>query len=137
GESGATPASSAKGTANGIVWAAENRNPAVPHAYDANDLSRELYNSAQAANGRDNFGAGNKFIVPTVVNGKVYVGTTNGVGVFGLLSIAGSPLLGISKAHSGVFLQGQQNETYTVTVSSATDAQTASVMVTVTETVRA
>jgi hypothetical protein len=84
GYPGATPSISANGTANGIVWAAENGNPAVLHAYDANDLSRELYNSAQAANGRDNFGAGNKFIVPTVVNGKVYVGTTNGVGVFGL-----------------------------------------------------
>ena len=41
--------------------------------------------SNQAANGRDHFGTGNKFIVPTVANGKVYVGTTNGVGVFGLL----------------------------------------------------
>src|SRR5207245_2491839 len=50
------------------------------------DLSRELYNSNQAANGRDNFGSGNKFIVPTIVNGKVYVGTTNGIGVFGLPS---------------------------------------------------
>src|SRR5439155_83822 len=42
----------------------------------------------------DNFGAGNKFIVPTIVNGKVYVGTTNGIGVFGLPSsftIAASP----------------------------------------------
>jgi hypothetical protein len=44
-----------------------------------------LYNSNQAASGRDQFGAGNKFIVPTVANGKVYVGTTNSVGVFGLL----------------------------------------------------
>jgi len=58
----------------------------VLHAYDANNLAKELYNSNQAANGRDHFGMGNKFIVPTVVNGKVYVGTTNGVGVFGLLT---------------------------------------------------
>ena len=84
GYPGTTPSISANGTLNGIVWAAENGDPAVLHAYDAADLSRELYNSAQAANGRDNFGSGNKFIVPTVVNGKVYVGTTNGVGVFGL-----------------------------------------------------
>ena len=67
------------------MWAAENSSPAVLHAYDATDLSRELYNSNQAAGGRDNFGTGNKFIVPTIANGKVYVGTTNGVGVFGLL----------------------------------------------------
>jgi len=63
----------------------ENTDPAVLHAYDAADLSRELYNSSQAPNARDQFGSGNKFITPTIANGKVYVGTTNGVGVFGLL----------------------------------------------------
>jgi hypothetical protein len=82
---GTTPAVSSNGTTNGIVWAAENANPAVLHAYDASNLSRELYNSNQAANGRDHFGAGNKFITPTIAHGKVYVGTTNGVGAFGLL----------------------------------------------------
>ena len=46
----------------------------------------ELYNTNQAANGRDQFGVGNKFITPMIINGKVYVGTTTGVGVFGLLS---------------------------------------------------
>ena len=83
GYPGTTPSISANGTAAGIVWAAENSSPAVLHAYDASDLSKELYNSNQAANNRDRFGDGNKYIVPTVVNGKVYVGTTNGVGVFG------------------------------------------------------
>ena len=82
---GATPSISANRAANGIVWAVENSNPAVLHAYNASDLSQELYNSNQAANGRDHFGAGNKFITPTVAHGKVYVGTTNSVGVFGLL----------------------------------------------------
>ncbi len=81
---GATPGISANGTSNAILWAAENGNTAVLHAYDANNLSNELYNSNQAGT-RDQFGAGNKFITPTVVNGKVYVGTTNGVAVFGLL----------------------------------------------------
>jgi hypothetical protein len=82
---GTTPGISSNGTSNGIVWAAENANTAVLHAYDAANLSHELYNSNQAANGRDHFGAGNKFITPTIAHGKVYVGTTNGVGVFGLL----------------------------------------------------
>ena len=82
---GTTPSISANGNTNGIVWAAENGSTAVLHAYDANNLANELYNSNQAANGRDHFGTGNKFIVPTVANGKVYVGTTNGIGVFGLL----------------------------------------------------
>lgn len=91
GYPGTTPAISANGNTNGIVWAAQNGATAVLHAYDANDLSRELYNSTQAANGRDSFGAGNKFIVPTIANGKVFVGTTNGVGVFGLFN---APRLG-------------------------------------------
>ena len=81
---GSTPSISANGTSNGIVWAHENSNPAVLHAYNAGDLTQELYNSRQAGT-RDQFGAGNKFITPTVANGKVYVGTTNGVAVFGLL----------------------------------------------------
>ncbi len=83
---GATPGISANGTTNGIVWAVENTNPAVLHAYDARDLSRELYNSNKAPAGRDAFGPGNKFITPTVVNGHVYVGTGTGVAVFGSLS---------------------------------------------------
>jgi hypothetical protein len=82
---GTTPAVSANGSSSGIVWATENTDPAVLHAYDASNLSRELYNSNQAAGGRDHFGTGNKFITPTIVNGKVYVGTTSGVGVFGLI----------------------------------------------------
>jgi len=81
---GATPSISANGASNGIVWAAENGPTAVLHAYDATNL-HELYNSNHAAAGRDQFGTGNKFITPVVVNGKVYVGTTNSVGVFGLL----------------------------------------------------
>jgi hypothetical protein len=81
---GATPSISANNGRNAIVWAAENTNPAVLHAYDAQTL-HELYNTNQAANGRDHFGNGNKFITPTIANGKVYVGTTTGVGVFGVL----------------------------------------------------
>ena len=82
---GASPAVSANGTSNGIIWAHENSNPAVLHAYDATNLTHELYNSNQAANNRDHFGAGNKFITPTIADGKVFVGTQNSVAVFGLL----------------------------------------------------
>ena len=87
GYPGATPSISSNHNANGIVWATANNNPAVLHAYNALTL-QEIYNSNQAANGRDQFGAGNKFITPLIANGKVYVGTTTGVGVFGLLSPA-------------------------------------------------
>ena len=82
---GTTPSISGSSASNLIVWAAENTSPAVLHAYNASDLGVELYNSNQAANGRDHFGNGNKFITPTIANGKVHVGTTNGVGVLGLL----------------------------------------------------
>jgi hypothetical protein len=82
---GATPSISANGNQNAILWAAENSDPAILHAYNALTLA-ELYNSNQAPDGRDQFGAGNKFITPMISNGKVYVGTTTGVGVFGLLS---------------------------------------------------
>jgi hypothetical protein len=81
---GAAPSISASGTSNGIVWAVENTSPAVLHAYDATNLANELYNSNQAANGRDHF-SNNKFITPMVANGKVYVGTSKSVAVFGLL----------------------------------------------------
>jgi Immunoglobulin domain len=82
---GTAPSVSASGTANGIVWAHENAAPAVLHAYDATNLAHELYNSNQAAANRDQFGTGNKYITPVIADGKVFVGTTNAVAVFGLL----------------------------------------------------
>ena len=81
---GATPTISANGTGNGIVWAVQNGNPAVLHAYDASNLATEFYNSNQASGARDQF-SGNKFIVPVIANGKVLVGTPNSLAVFGLL----------------------------------------------------
>jgi hypothetical protein len=82
---GTAPSISANGTANAIVWAHENSDPAVLHAFDAGNLALELYNSNQAAGNRDHFGTGNKFITPTVADGKVFVGTTSGVAVFGII----------------------------------------------------
>ncbi len=82
---GTIPSVSADGTANGIVWAVEHAKPSVLHAYDASNLATELYNSNQAANNRDRFGNASHFGVPTINNGKVYVGTTNSVAVFGVL----------------------------------------------------
>lgn len=82
---GTFPVVSANGTSSAIVWAYENAGTAVLHAYDATNLATELYNSNQAASGRDQFGAGNKFIAPTVADGKVFVASTDSVAVFGLL----------------------------------------------------
>src|SRR5207248_7679605 len=83
GYPGTTPSVSANGAANGIVWAIENSG-AILFAYDATNLTTELYDSNQAANGRDHF-SGNKFITPVVVHRRVYVGTPTSVAVFGLL----------------------------------------------------
>ncbi len=82
---GVLPSVSANGASNGIVWAIENTGTAVLHAYAANDLTRELYNSNQAASGRDHFGGGNKFITPMIADGKVFAATSNSVAVFGSL----------------------------------------------------
>jgi len=85
GYPGGSPVISADGNSNGIVWAIDNLSPAVLYAFDATNLTNELYDSNQAAHGRDHFAAGVKFTVPTVADGKVFVGSKTGVGVFGLL----------------------------------------------------
>jgi outer membrane protein assembly factor BamB len=83
---GTTPSVSANGLTNGIVWTIEHSDPDdVLHAYNARNLANELYNSNQARNNRDQFGTASHFGTPTIVNGKVYVGTVNSVAVFGLL----------------------------------------------------
>jgi hypothetical protein len=95
---GTTPMVSANGSSNGIVWALDNSKyfggspsgkvnspgPAVLHAYNASNISQELWNSAQAGS-RDTCGTAIKFTVPTIANGHVYVGGANTVTVYGLL----------------------------------------------------
>ncbi|ODQ71026.1 hypothetical protein LIPSTDRAFT_73614, partial [Lipomyces starkeyi NRRL Y-11557] len=72
---------SANGIAAGIVWIMDRRANQI-HAYDATNLATELWNSGQMSG--DNLGSVVKFAVPTVANGKVYVGTRNSVVVYGL-----------------------------------------------------
>ncbi len=87
---GPTPVVSSSGTTNGIVWALENAQfnnpgPVVLHAYDATNLATEFYNSSQNLS-RDNPGNAVKFTVPTVANGKVFVGTQTQLSAYGLLN---------------------------------------------------
>jgi hypothetical protein len=85
GANGAVASISANGTAQGIVWALD-WGAGILFAYDATDLTKELYDSNQAANNRDHFSAvGGHFITPIVANGRVYIGTRTTVAVFGLL----------------------------------------------------
>jgi hypothetical protein len=85
---------SANGTTNGIVWAMLHGTP-VLYAFDATNLSSELYDTTQAAKLRDRILSTSRFVVPTVVNGKVYVGGLNELYVFGLL-----PALSISSGNN-------------------------------------
>jgi hypothetical protein len=85
---GATPSVSANGVADAIVWvidshAYKTNGQSVLHAYNATNVSQEIYNSNQAG-ARDNPGGAVKFTVPTVANGKVYIGAEYAVSVFGI-----------------------------------------------------
>ena len=83
---GTSPSISANGTSNAIVWAIENGSSGgVLHAYDATNLATEFYNSSKVP--ADAF-VDNKFVTPTIANGKVYVGTHNSVVVFGLKQLS-------------------------------------------------
>ena len=83
---GTNPMVSSDGSSDGIIWALDNTDlwngPTVLHAYDANNLSNELYNSAQVPG--DAAGNAEVFTSPLVVNGKVIVTGVNTVTVYGL-----------------------------------------------------
>ncbi|HKF03120.1 MAG TPA: hypothetical protein VKB49_12450, partial [Candidatus Sulfotelmatobacter sp.] len=116
---GATPTISANGTSNAILWALKTDafsdagpgGPTVLYAYDAGNLSAgPLYNSSQNST-RDNPGSAIKLTVPTVANGKVYVGAVGQLSVFGLL---GNSSARITSATSTTFTVSTPG-TFTVT----------------------
>jgi hypothetical protein len=110
---GATPSISASGTNNGIVWAIQMPSTlgsaGTLVACNATNFTTELYNSGQAAGNRDQLGAGVKFAVPTVADGKVFVGSSNSVSVFGLLA-------GTFSFSSPNYSAQESNTTATITV---------------------
>jgi hypothetical protein len=90
-DSGAIPVISSYGSKNGVLWAVSSKNwdepagrSAVLYAYDASDVTRQLYTSEQNAT-RDHAAIALRFAMPSVVNGKVYLGAKGQVDVYGLL----------------------------------------------------
>ena len=87
---GATPSVSANGAKNAIVWAIATRSwsgsdqPAVLYAFDAKNIAQPIYSASQNDR-RDRAGLATRFVIPLVVNGRVYFGTENEVEVYGLL----------------------------------------------------
>ncbi len=87
---GVIPTISANGTSNGILWGVRTEfynvpGPSILYAFDATNIATKLYSSDQNAS-RDTPGNAVKFAVPTVVQGKVYVGTAAEVSAYGLLN---------------------------------------------------
>ncbi len=94
---GATVSVSANGLSNGIVWALDNSawgsgGPAVLHAYNATNVALEIYNSNQAG-ARDHPAGAVKFSVPTVANGKVYVGGQYALSIYGNATFINTPTI--------------------------------------------
>jgi len=88
---GATPSVSANGNKNAIVWAITTKSwngpdnkPAVLYAFDAMKLGNPIYTSEQNSQ-RDRAALAPRFVIPVVVNGRVYFGTRSEVEVYGLL----------------------------------------------------
>jgi hypothetical protein len=104
---GSTPTVSANGTTNAIVWdirpeANGSSAREILYAHDATDVSKLLY-SSELNVPRDNPGNAVKFSVPTVINGKVYVGSEYQVSVYGLLNGATQAATPLITPGSGSF----------------------------------
>jgi len=90
---GATPIVSADGTKDAILWVVSTKEwneahmdrPAVLHAYDARDITHELYNSEQKSE-RDRADMTVRFAIPTIADGHIFVGARGRLDVYGLLN---------------------------------------------------
>ncbi len=109
---GATPSISASGTTNALIWAIAYGTPAVLSAFNAANVSTEIYNSGMAG-ARDQLPDGVKFAVPTVANGKVYVGASHALAVFGLLPAASAPPTAATGLSAEPVSSGQINLAWT------------------------
>jgi len=74
----------ANGNSSGILWVIRHGSPAL-FAYDPTNLANEFWDSTKAASLRDQLAPVVRFVTPTISNGKVYVGGTAALTVYGLL----------------------------------------------------
>ncbi len=87
----ATPTVSANGLKDGIIWLLETEGgPAVLRAYEATNVANEIYSSNENSD-RDRAGGSCRFAIPTVIDGRVYVGASGEVDVYGLLAVKHAP----------------------------------------------
>ena len=114
---------SSNGAQDGIAWAVRadqfnSDGPAVLYAWNANDLTNTIYESDTNAP-RDSAGPANKFAVPVVTNGKVYIAAHGEVDVYGLLNAQPSAAAPAISPDGGTFSASQS-----VTLTSATGGAT-------------
>ena len=87
---GATPSVSADGNKNAIVWAIATKTwngverPVVLYAFDGDNIEQPIYTSERNSK-RDRAAMATRFVIPLVVNGRVYFGARGEVEVYGLL----------------------------------------------------
>jgi hypothetical protein len=110
---------SSDGAQNGIAWAVRSdqfntKGAGVLYAWNGNDLTNTIYQS-DANPARDSVGPANKFSIPVVTNGKVYVAAQKEVDVYGLLNGQSTAAAPVISPNGGTFSTGQS-----VTLSSAT-----------------
>lgn len=92
----------ANGTSNGILWAIQHQAAGILYAFDPTNLANEFYNTNQAAQLRDKLGSVVRFATPTISNGKVYVGGSSALTVYGLL-----PALSVGGGNNQSGFEGQ------------------------------
>jgi hypothetical protein len=118
-----SPDVSANGSAGGIVWVMD-RNLNEIHAYDASTFTTQLWNSGQRAGGLDNLGTVVKFAVPTVANGRVFVGTANSLVAYGMPTVLPGNLSALASVmtHSDEYDQDFVTSAYERLLGRAPDA---------------
>jgi hypothetical protein len=124
GYPGGHPSLSANGDQNGIIWAIQydgypTQSPAVLHAYNASDLSQEIYRSDiftssnlgqgyGGPNKRDTASGAAKFVSPTIANGHVYVPAEYELDVYGLYAPNTAPPSAPPTGLTATALRGNQ-----------------------------